>query len=68
MNKKSSQNDLILDHLKSGNTLTPLEAMYKFNCLRLSGRILDLRKSGHHIITENYKTPSGKHVARYYLC
>lgn len=32
-----SQNDAIADFLKSGHSITPLEALNKFNCLRLGG-------------------------------
>jgi len=46
-----SQTSAILAHLQSGATLTPLEALDRFGCLRLSARVLDLRKLGHHIET-----------------
>jgi len=46
-----SQNKQILSHLRNGNRLTPLEALTLFNCFRLSGRIYDLKKSGHDIKT-----------------
>lgn len=62
----SHEND-ILYFLKCGNKITPLIALNLFNCLRLSAVIYDLRKKGYSIITENYKTPSGKYVGRYYL-
>ncbi|WP_425319065.1 helix-turn-helix domain-containing protein [Snodgrassella alvi] len=35
-----SQSKQILDYLQSGNALTPLEALRKFNCLRLGGAYL----------------------------
>lgn len=67
MNNTQSQEAKILEWLKAGNSLTPLEALERFNTLRLGGRIYGLRKLGYDIKTENYKTPSGKHVARYRL-
>lgn len=43
---------LILEHLKEGKSITPLDALKMFGCLRLSGRIFDLRKAGYNINTE----------------
>lgn len=44
MNQISSQNTAILAHLRTGNTITQLEAYNAFGCTRLSARIFDLRK------------------------
>ena len=44
-----SQNQKILDYLLSGKSLTPISALNKFGCFRLSARINDLRKKGHNI-------------------
>lgn len=60
-----TQADEILAWLKAGNTLTPLEALNKFGCMRLSGRIFDLRAAGHDIQSETVEVGEGKHVARY---
>jgi hypothetical protein len=38
-----SQTTQILNHLKEGNTLSPLEALDMFGCLRLGARIWELR-------------------------
>ncbi len=59
-----TQNQRILDYLKSGKTLTPLVALEKFGCFRLSARIFNLREEGHAIITENV-TRKGKTFAEY---
>ena len=61
-----SQNNQIKQHLQSGKTLTALQALRKFNCLRLSGRIYDLNKQGLNIHSEMV-TVSGKRVAQYSL-
>ncbi len=61
-----SQNKQILNYLLQGKKLTPLTALSKFGCLRLSARILDLRKEGHNITTENV-TRKGKTFAEYSL-
>ncbi|MGE9659228.1 helix-turn-helix domain-containing protein [Snodgrassella alvi] len=44
-----SQSEQILKYLQAGNALTPLEALRKFNCLRLGARIYDLRQLGYQI-------------------
>lgn len=44
-----SQADAILNHLKSGKTLTPLEALEYGMGMRLAARIESLKKQGHDI-------------------
>ena len=60
----TSQTKQIEDYLLSGGKITPLEALEKFNCFRLSGRIFEIRER-HPILTEMVETNSGKRVARY---
>ena len=55
----------ILQHLQNGNSLTSLEALNMFGCMRLPARIDNLRKDGHKIITTMIKLDSGKRVAYY---
>ncbi len=43
-----SQNQVILQHLSKAS-ITPLEALTKYGCLRLAARIKDLREAGHQI-------------------
>ena len=66
-NKKESesQRKLILDYLLTGLPLTPLDALIHFKCLRLSGRIEELRKEGYPIKTKLVAVDSGKRVAQY---
>lgn len=61
-----SQNDAVLSHLQAGNRITPLEALNRFGCLRLGGRIYDLRQQGHRIEREMIKVGK-KRVAQYWL-
>ena len=63
---EQTQNQAILDYLEKGNKITPLEALMKFNCFRLSARIFNLKAQGHKIITHN-KTVDGKSFAEYRL-
>lgn len=63
----AAQTAQILNWLKKGKSLTPLQALQKFDCFRLGARIWDLRHAGHNIITEPHTTPTGKIVAKYSL-
>lgn len=67
MSETTSQNRAIIQYLESGGSLSTIDALEKFGTFRLSARILDLRKKGHNIRTEKFKTPSGKTVARYFI-
>lgn len=64
---KASQGELILDYLKQGNSITPLEALNRFGCLRLGARIYELKKANYQIEMVLKETPTGKHVAEYRL-
>lgn len=62
----NSQCEDILRHLQSGQPITPLEALERFGCMRLGGRIYDLKKSGHKIRTDLVEK-NGKRFASYTL-
>ena len=62
----NSQKNLVLNHLKNDNGITPLEALNKFGAFRLSAIIFDLKKDGYDIDTEIIKN-GGKHYANYKL-
>lgn len=67
-NTKDSQKIAILDYLKQGNSITPLEALERFKCMRLGARIWQLiHEDGFKIEKEMVKVPSGKTVASYRL-
>lgn len=61
-----TQCDYVLDYLERYNSITPLEALTAFGCLRLGARVSDLRADGYNITTEI--NPKGKRYAiyRYY--
>lgn len=44
-----SQEQQILEHLKSGKTLDPMTALREFSCFRLAARINDLRNDGYNV-------------------
>jgi hypothetical protein len=60
-----SQNKRILKYLKSGKTLTGMEALKLFDCFSLPQRINNLRSFGFDIKTTMISTPSKKRVAEY---
>lgn len=66
-NQQDTQCDCILEILKTGRSITQLEALNLCGCFRLAARIHDLRDRGNDIITETITTQSGKKVASYRL-
>lgn len=65
---KQTQDDMVLDALKKGDRLTPLDALNRFKCMRLGARIWNLRhKRGLQIESKKIRTESGKHVSEYWL-
>ena len=62
-----SQDDLVLDFLKRGGSLTPLEALEKFGCLRLSARAHTLKKRGFNVVSRMVEVSDSKHVSEYRL-
>ena len=66
--KTETQKNMILSYLKEGKTITPLEALRMFGCLRLSAIIFILKHDlGYDISTTRVKTAKGKYVAQYKL-
>lgn len=47
-----TQNQKILQHLKLHGSITPVEALRDYGCMRLAARIANLRQSGHKIAAE----------------
>ena len=65
MTRTTSQSAMILNFLESGGSLTPIEALEKFQCFRLAARMNDLRNKGYVIQTEILKDDNGKSYASY---
>lgn len=65
-----SQNKQILEYLeKHPKGITPIEALWNFNCFRLASRIYDIRSMiprDKEIVTER-ETRNGKTYAKYIL-
>lgn len=63
----NSQCNQILAWLEKGKTITQLEALNMFGCLRLASRVHDLRERGYNIKAEKVTTNTGKIVCQYSL-
>lgn len=61
-----SQNALICQHLRNGNSITPMEALDLFGCLRLADRIHDIKGQGFHI-ESNWVYFNGKQYKEYFM-
>ena len=57
----------LLRALKSGEKLTPLTALERYQCFSLSQRMGELRRSGWPIQSAMVKVNSGKKVAMYWM-
>lgn len=64
-----SQHEMIFDYLKIGNTITPLLALQKFGCFRLSDVIFKLKKKykGEYDFPTKMIQEGKKHFAQYSL-
>lgn len=47
-----TQCDKILRHLKDVGSITPVDALRDYGCMRLGARIWGLKRMGHHIDME----------------
>lgn len=62
-----TQNQAILEHLKTGRAITPLDALDLFGSFRLSARIFDLKEQGWPIECERVDVGGGRRVGHYTL-
>ena len=61
------QNDAILAHLQTGQTITPMLAYELYGSLALHSRCAELRKAGHLIECEIRTTDNGRRFGVYRL-
>lgn len=69
LNEKESrtQCNMIADYLRKGYSITSLEALRLFGCLRLSSRIWDLKERGLNIQKKTIVLPNKKRVCEYFI-
>lgn len=64
--KRKTQKDKIEEYLKSGNSITPIDALEMFGCFRLGAHIFTLRGEGLKIrtdfVTNRYNTKFAKYT------
>lgn len=56
----------VLNHLKSGQAITSMQAIDLYRCTRLAAIIYSLKKEGYHIVSKNIKG-TNTNYARYKL-
>ncbi|OCG58996.1 helix-turn-helix domain-containing protein [Gilliamella sp. Nev3-1] len=66
-NNESTQSQCakILNHLQSGKTINPLQALNQYGCFRLGARIYDLKQDGFNIDKRMVTAENGKKYAEY---
>lgn len=62
-----SQEGRILKYLRGGNRITALEALDKFQCMRLGAVIFNLKRKNFKIEDKFVETNSGKRIKQYWL-
>jgi hypothetical protein len=65
--KRPSQNQRILDYLRSGQRITGLDALQRFGCIRMARVAGDLEAAGEDVRRRWIKTSSGKRVKEYWI-
>lgn len=65
--RSATQTELVLDHMRRHGSITALDAMNHYGCMRLAARIKDLRDDGFTILTDSVKSTTGAQYARYRL-
>ena len=60
-----TQNEMILKYIHDYGSITPLEALKEFGCMRLASRINDLKNQGYNIVSEKVSTKNryGKKIS-----
>lgn len=65
--KIETQNQKIFAYLKSGKSITSIEALNLFGCFRLSARIYDIKRKYNVKINKVILTSEAKNFAKYYM-
>lgn len=69
---RATQCERIIDYIEEKGSITQLDALREFGCMRLASRMCDIKKMGYGVIMkmETAKNRYGEPVryARYFLC
>lgn len=60
-----TQNETILNHMMTGRSISPLEALGLYGVFRLAARVFDLKQMGVDIQTRTKVDINGKQYAEY---
>lgn len=67
--KVMTQCEKVLNYIRLNGSITPLDALREFGCMRLASRVTDLKAKGYNIVTkmESHKNRYGDTIkyARY---
>ena len=63
----TNQKKMILNHLRLNESITAIEALDYYQCMRLAARIADLRREGYKIKSTTIHTGSRKRITKYSL-
>lgn len=55
---RQTQQNKILEYLRSHNSITSLDAFRHIGCTRLAGQIFELKKKGYNITSEMAEVPT----------
>lgn len=64
---KKTKIEMLREHLKSGKSITQLEAIGLYSLFRLAARVHELKKQGWNIITSEKRDANGSVYAEYRL-
>lgn len=65
--KQKNTEDLILEYLLRGNSLTTLDCWRLFHTSELRHYIARIRKRGYDVKDEWLKTDNGEHIKKYWI-
>ena len=63
---RMTQEQMVLNHLKEGKSITPIDALNLYGCFRLSAVIFRLKEDGHDIVMQRV-TRNDKWFGKYTL-
>lgn len=63
-----TQNEMILEHMKSGKSITPAEALAEYGCMRLASRIADIEKMTGETIARRKRSKRNRFGRRVNFC
>lgn len=67
-----TQCEKILQYIEETGSITPLDALREFGCMRLASRMCDIKKMGYAVKKEmetgENRNGEPVHYARYFIC